>query len=55
MTSEEIINLVQEKLDQSEEGIIDLLEYIYLCKELTEEEIEWAIGNLGVSIKVTSL
>jgi hypothetical protein len=51
-TPEEIIDIVQEELDESEEGI-DLLDYIYLCEELTEEEKEWASGSLGVSIKIT--
>lgn len=52
-TPEEIIDIVQEELDESEEGI-DLLNYIYLCEELTEKEKEWASGNLGVSITVKS-
>ncbi len=53
-TPEKIMDIVQEELDVSEEGI-DLLEYIYLCEELTEEEKEWAAGNLGVNITVTSI
>lgn len=52
-TRDEIVDIVQEELDQSEEGI-DLLNYIYLCEELTEEEKEWASGNLAVSITVTT-
>jgi hypothetical protein len=53
-TREEIVDIVQNELDQSEEGI-DLLDYIYLCEELTEEEKEWASGYLGISIRVIEM
>lgn len=51
-SKEDIVEIVQNELDVSEEGI-DLLEYIFLCDDLTDEEKEWAAGNLGVSITVT--
>lgn len=53
-TQEEIVDIVQNELDESEEGI-DLLDYIYLCDELTEKEKEWASSNLGVSIQIVRI
>lgn len=53
-TRDEIVDIVQNELDQSEEGI-DLLDYIYLCDELNEKEKEWASGNLGVSIRIVRI
>ena len=50
-TRDEIVYIVQNEVDQSEESI-NLLDYIYLCDELTEKEKEWASSNLGVSIRI---
>lgn len=49
-TKQEIINEVQEAV-YGFEGII-FEEYVESCEDLTDEEKEWAVNNLGVSLNV---
>lgn len=49
-TKQEIIDEVQDAFEGFEE--LDFSDYVEGCKTLTDEEKEWAMDNLGVSLIV---
>ena len=53
-TKQEVLDIVQAQIDETFEDV-DLGDYICACDELTPEEVEWALGNLGAEVHVSIL